>query len=140
MTLTRWNARPRNHFPNWVDEFFNPAIWDQKATHQPNVNVLENDKAFTLEISSPGMDKGDFSLEIEDGSLVVKAERKQEREEKEGKVLRREFDYQSFERKFLLPDDVNVEDISAQYEKGILSVVLPKSEPEMPKKKVIQIG
>ena len=141
MTLTKWNTRPRNHFPNWVDEFFNPSIWDTKSTQQPSVNVLEKDNSFMLELSSPGMKKDNFNLEIEDGSLIVSGKSEQSVEDnEEGKFLRREFAYQSFERKFLLPEDIDADQIKANYEDGILKVEIPKKEPESPKKKVIQIG
>ena len=141
MTLTRWNARPRTHLPNWADEFFNPSNWENRNETRPEVNVRETKESYVVELSSPGMKKEDFNLEVEDGNLVVSAEKKTENEdEREGNYLRKEFTYKSFERKFLLPDHIDEEHIKAQYVDGILNVSIPKKAEEQPKKKVIEIG
>ena len=118
MKLTRVNPGSTRSFSSWIDEFFNDAVRDSMLTKstamRPSVNVKETDNEFKMEIAAPGMDKGDFDIEVEEGFLKLKAEKKEEHEEKEGeKFLRREFSFSSFERSFALPENVNAEKIEA---------------------------
>lgn len=118
------------------DELFNRMVEDQfpttfsnsKSLSQPRVNIKENDDAFELEVAAPGLNKEDFTLDVHNGYLTVKAEQKQEEEVKEDKYMRQEFSYTSFSRSFQLTDTINVDEISAKYEDGILRVNLPKQE------------
>lgn len=101
----------------------------------PSVNIVENEGMFKLEVAAPGLAKEDFKINVEDKTLTVSSEKKVETEAKEGeKILRREFGYSNFKRTFTLPENVNVADIKAIYENGVLTVHLPKLEV----KKVVQ--
>ena len=86
-------------------------------------------------MAAPGMKKSDFKLNYENGRLTISSERKDEKKEKNGgKITRREFSYQSFQRSFSVPEDVvNADQISARYHEGILHVTLPKHEEAKPK-------
>ena len=144
----------RNNNRNWLDtafnDFFDTDWMPRTATTAPAVNVKESDKAFTMEVAAPGLKKEYCKVNInEDGNLVVKIEHKAEHEDKSAKdeaekfhYVRREFTYTNYEQTYILPDEVDKEHISAKVEDGILSIELPKLDPEPEKKmdRVIEIG
>lgn len=106
----------------------------------PAVNVKESKKEYKLEISIPGFEKGDIDLSIDDNMITISAKKEKRSEEKEDneKVLRQEFTYASFYRRFSLPENVDTEKIEATEKSGILKITLPKKEhaPEDKKKKI----
>jgi HSP20 family protein len=98
----------------------------------PNIDVRETDKAITLEAELPGMDEKDIDLTVDDGVLTLKGEKRYEHEETdEGKAVRIERQYGSFQRTFTLPSYVDDEKVTATFKKGVLTVVLPK-KPNAP--------
>jgi HSP20 family protein len=111
------------------DLFYNDMMSKANCT-APAINVKESDKAYTVELAAPGMNKQDFNVHINDeGNLVVKMEHKEEHKEEENKnvrYLRREFSYSKYEQTLILPDDVKKDAISAKVEDGVLTVELPK--------------
>lgn len=95
---------------------------------RPSVDILENEKSFEIHLAVPGMEKEDFNLDLKDNHLIINGERKI-REEKNGQNIHRmETQYGSFSRSFRLPENIDVEKISAQYIDGILEIELPKDE------------
>ena len=103
----------------------------------PAVNVKETEEAFEVSLAAPGLNKEDFKLSVEDDRLSIRAEQEGKNEESNERYTRKEFSFQSFSRSFLLPENVNSNDISASYENGILKVQLPKVEPEVFKKEIV---
>ena len=103
----------------------------------PAVNVKETDASFEVALAVPGLTKEDFKLAVEDDRLTISAKQETQNEESNERFTRKEFNFQSFERSFLLPDNVNSEAISASYENGILKVELPKVEPEVIKREIV---
>ncbi len=81
-------------------------------------------------MAAPGMDKKDFKIELVNNMLTINSEKENQKEANDGnKYSRREFSYQSFQRSFHLSKDVvDVENISARYENGVLYVHIPKKE------------
>ncbi len=134
-------ARNSNYLPSFFDRFFDGEAFDwsnrnfsETNTTLPSVNIKENEDAFTVELAAPGFEKGDFKLELNHNLLTVSSEKKVENETKEGeRFTKREFSYQSFSRSFTLPNLADGEKIAANYDKGILSVVIPKKEEAKPK-------
>lgn len=106
----------------------------------PSVNIRETVDEYCVEVAAPGMKKEDFQIELDDNTLTIKSEVKQEKESKEGESFtRKEFNYQSFQRSFNLNSRVvDDQNIKATYQDGILSLSLPKKE-EAKKKPVRQI-
>ena len=142
MTLPRLFKNDYSSFPSLVDKFFegNLMDWDTwnfagSNSTLPAVNVKENNEEFILDVAAPGLAKNDFKVNYNNGRLVISSERKHNSEEKDGeKITRREFSYQSFQRSFTVPENiVNADKISANYNEGILHVVLPKREEVKPK-------
>lgn len=110
------------------------------SNNLPAVNIKENKKEFSIELSVPGFGKNDFNIEIEKNVLTVSAkkeENKEERDEDE-KLLHREFSSSSFSRSFVIPENIDTESIAAEQNNGILKISLPKVDqsPEDRVKKI----
>ena len=133
MSLIKYDPfAPVRSFTNVVDEFFNRGIGElvgyDHAFSVPSVNVVENPQNFLLEVAAPGLEKGDFKVSVENGSLNISAKKEKKEEVQDGKYTRREFNYTSFSRSFNLPEGVKPEEVQAVYENGVLKVTLPKKE------------
>ena len=124
----------KNQNQAWLPSIFND-IFDTDWMVRPNatapaINVLEDEKAYSLELAAPGMTKDDFQVHVdENDNLVIRMEKKTENKDedkKNGRYLRREFSYSKFCQTMVLPDDVDKEHIGAHVEHGVLSVDLPK--------------
>lgn len=99
----------------------------------------EGDK-YVMESELPGFEKEDIKLDINGSYLVISAERRTESSEKDekGNFIRRERSFGSYKRSFDIPD-VDVDKISAGYKNGILTIDLPKKQPEVPASKRLEI-
>ena len=135
MLPSTYNARlHRNFVPSIFNEFFNDDLWNVTPAKQfasPAVNIVENEKDFQVEIAAPGMSKEEFKVRLEnDNELVIALEKEEEhKDEKQKKnYLRREFSYASYHQTFIIPEEVDIDKISASMADGILSVTLPKKE------------
>ncbi|MEO1262883.1 MAG: Hsp20/alpha crystallin family protein [Bacteroidota bacterium] len=74
------------------------------------------------------MKKDDFKIEVKGKTIYIGAETKNEKEKKENYYTRKEFNFSSFSRSFWLPQNVQPDDIKADYTEGILLVTLPKKD------------
>jgi len=135
--------RTQGWLPGILDDFFGNEWVDKTSSTAPAVNVIETDK---VEIAAPGLTRDDFKIDInEDNELTVSMEKKVEKNEeseKEGKkhtYLRREFSYSSFRQRMILPDNVNVDNIDAKMENGVLTIDIPKKTEEEKRKNMRQI-
>lgn len=95
-------------------------------TH-PAVDVAENDHEYRISAELPGMTDKDVEVTLANGTLVLKGEKRQEKEERAEGYYVSERHYGSFQRAFRLPDDVKADAIEAQLRDGVLTVMLPKS-------------
>ena len=132
MTFVKINNRPVKTFDTIFDELFNgaQAQWTngQKSGSVP-VNIHESKDGYHLEFNAAGRNKEDFKVEVEKGLLTISFEAKEAETKEEGyKTVRREFAVSSFKRSFNVDDKVNVDNIQAKYENGILKVYIPKKE------------
>ena len=126
---------------SWLPEIFNDFFdngWMERTSYTaPAINVIENEKEYELELAAPGLSKEDFKIQLDgEGNLVINMEKKTENENKEekkkGRFLRREFSYEKFHQRLMLPDDVDIEKIDAKMENGVLNVHLPKIVKALP--------
>jgi HSP20 family protein len=99
----------------------------------PAVDVLETPHELILKADVPEVDMKDVHLEIENGTLTLKGQRKFEGETKERGYHRIERSYGSFARSFSLPETVDAEGVKAEYKNGVLTVTLPKKELAKPR-------
>jgi HSP20 family protein len=122
-------------FSSLWDDFFNRELdgWPRfENLKMPSVNVRETDKEYLIELAAPGMQKNDFHLEIDKDIITISSEKKEEseKEDLQGKYLRKEFSYNSFRRSFALPENTSKENIQAVYRDGILHVAVLKTKAE----------
>ena len=99
--------------------------------------VMESDDNIVARIEAPGMDAGDFSVEVLGDNLLVKGSKSMKREEKKGHYHMMECAYGSFTRSVPLPTEVDVSKAKAKYKNGVLDITLPKTESG--KKKRIEV-
>src|SRR5438309_4206090 len=92
----------------------------------PAVDILETENDLIVKADLPGIDMKDIDIQLENGTLTLKGERKFEKDEKNKGFHRMERSYGSFVRYFTLPDTVDTEHVGAHYANGVWSVTLPK--------------
>ncbi|MGV8073791.1 MAG: Hsp20/alpha crystallin family protein [Syntrophobacteraceae bacterium] len=105
---------------------------------KPTLDIAAGDKEYTICVELPGVDEKDVQLELSEDTLVIKGEKKQEKEEKEKNFYRMERSYGSFQRVLSLPEDAEHEGIGAAYKNGILTITIPRKAG--PKKESRQIS
>jgi HSP20 family protein len=103
----------------------------------PAVDIYENSDFVVVKAELPGVEKNHISVEVKEGILLLRGERKFEKEVKEESYHRIERSYGSFQRSFSLPVSVDQDRVTARFEDGVLEVKLPKKE--MAKRKQIQV-
>jgi len=106
----------------------------------PPVDLRETNDFFLISVDVPGMSEKDVQIEVHDGRLTLKGERKFERKTEEQGFQRLERSYGHFERSFQLPKGVNEEKIQARCENGVLEVMIPKAEQAKPRSVSIETG
>lgn len=131
---TKAMTRANDVFPDLIEDFFKPwnerfngNIWGKMLT-VPAVNVSEDEKSFKLSLAAPGLKKEDFHIQMEGSMLTISSEKEEKKEEKNEKMTRNEYNFTSFTRTFTLPEDIEMEKIVANYENGVLNLMVPKKE------------
>jgi HSP20 family protein len=100
----------------------------------PAVDIIEDEKSYTIHADVPGVKPEEVEVEIENGVLTMKGERQEtKKDEKEG-YKRIERVYGHFYRRFTLPETVNADDIKAKTQHGVLEVIIPKQAKPEPKR------
>lgn len=112
------------------------------STSFPAVNIKETPQGFELVLVAPGMNKDDFSIEVDKDLLTIASvEKEMKAEEKDEKFHVREFVLRSFKRSFKLPENrINPENIEADYTNGMLTLSLPKKEDKKQQPKQIKVS
>ena len=115
--------------------FGDAAVMDFKT------DIRDNGDSYLLEADLPGFKKEDISVDIEGETLTIRAERTNEKEEKDGKgnFVKRERSYGSFSRSFDMTG-IRTEDVSAAYENGVLKLTLPKKQETLPTSRRLEIA
>jgi HSP20 family protein len=106
----------------------------------PTVDIRENEKEFVYEAELPGIGENDIQLTVRNGVLSLIGEKKSERDENKDTYHLVERSYGSFERSFPLPDSADEEKIAADFNKGVLRIVVPKRAEAVKSEKSIPIG
>ncbi|ANQ50271.1 Hsp20/alpha crystallin family protein [Flammeovirga sp. MY04] len=128
------NNHPTSLFSSLFNDVANVLDNVSVPNNQVPVNILKTEEGYTLEIFVPGIKKEEVALSVDDNKLKVAYKHQ---EDKEVKYLKREFVRKDFERVFDLPNTVDVEVIQANFDQGVLTISLPKSEKAA--KKTIEI-
>lgn len=115
------------------DDFFNlvksQGITPSQGSY-PRVDVTAYDDRVEIESEVPGLKKGDVSVEVCDGVLTIRGNKRHDVEEKKGgKVVYKELKRSAFQRSFLLDDTLDVNSVNAKFDNGVLNIVIKKLEP-----------
>lgn len=134
MTLLR---KKDAYFPNVWNDLFDHNFYHTAKAHAgttvPAVNIKETEDGFQIEMASPGMQKDDFNIKLDQQILTISAKKTEAADESNDKYTRKEYSFSSFSRRFTLPESANTDSISAGYEAGILTVNISKKEEAKPK-------
>ncbi|UCH81766.1 MAG: Hsp20/alpha crystallin family protein [Nitrospiraceae bacterium] len=118
-----------------LEPFFGPDI----SSYSPKVDVKEGDKEIKVLAELPGMDENDINVTLNRDSLTLRGEKKEEKEDSDKGYHRLERSYGSFCRTIPLPVEIESDNVSASYKKGILTITIPKSKKAIEGKKKIKI-
>lgn len=138
MTLVRWEP------VRLVNSFFDTSTAAAPATGArrwvPAMDLFETDEHFVLEADLPGLGQEDITLEFEDGVLTLAGERRFERKARRDGFYRLERGIGTFHRTLKLPEGIDPESLSASFDRGVLTVTIPKPEERKPRRVAIQVG
>jgi len=141
MLVTRFNpykelkaleSRLFNYYPTESDE-------SDISAFKPTVSTREGEFAYHVEVDLPGVKKEDIHIDLKENQIVISGERSFKEERHESDYYKVESSYGKFQRSFALPENVDVENIEASSENGVLEVVLPKLKIEKSEVKQIQV-
>jgi len=120
-------TRRHDPFTRLIDSFFSNTIPELfEADLIPPTNIAETEQAFVVALEMPGLKQEDIAVQMNDGHLVVTAERRDERQD-EGKTWHRiEQRFGKMARTIALPKGVKADSIEAAYKNGILTLTVPK--------------
>ncbi len=146
--LTRWDPfRELNALQNRMNRLFEEQQYGGGRGEElttgafvPPVDIYEDEHGIQLKLEVPGIDEKDLNIKVENNVLTVTGERKFEKEQKEENFHRIERRYGSFTRSFTLPNTVDTENITADYNNGVLAVNLGKRQEAKPKQIKVSIG
>lgn len=125
-------------WPAW-DMFKDFDVPFARASSLPQVDVSETNSAYEVSAELPGVEEKDMDVSISDGMLVIKGEKRDEREKKAKDYHLTERSYGEFRRSFRVPDNVEPDKITASFSKGVLKVSLPKSKKTTSKERSIPV-
>lgn len=144
MTLVKFNNKTRNtapYFNNVFDSLFTDALNKNYSVNKvPHVNIYEDADHYKIELAAPGLNKEDFKIELKKDNLSVWAEKKVENTDVQKDYTRKEFEFTSFARSFVLPEGIDTEKIGAEYLNGVLYISIGKQEEAKPAHKEIVVS
>jgi HSP20 family protein len=124
-------------FPDMVKQV---GVKPYQGSAYPKVNVYEYDDRVGIIAEIPGLDKNQLDVSVEDGVLTISGDKHSAFEDDGAKVIRRELKASSFKRSFELGELLDGDNIEAKFKDGVLSISVPKKEPELPKKSFVKIS
>lgn len=119
----------RSDFDSLFDNFFNDfgISFNESSSFKPKINISEDDKNYYVDAELAGIKKDDVSIEYANDILTIKAEKKEEKEDKGKNYHRVESSYGTFTRSVQVPN-IDYDNTKAKFEDGVLKVTLPKKE------------
>jgi HSP20 family protein len=147
MAIVRWRPfRDMMNIQDEVNRLFDDFLgrpllrteWSEEVW-SPSVDISETEDNVIIKAEMPGLNKDDVKISLQDNTLTLMGEKKQEKVEKDANYHRVERSYGVFNRSFTLPTSVKSDKIKATYKDGILSITLPKTEEVKPKEIPISI-
>ena len=129
-------------FPSLRRVFDSEPSWRPASSFSfsvPAIDMSEDEKVYKISAELPGIDAKDIDVSVSGGTLVLKGEKRQEKEEKDKNYHFSERAYGSFERSFPLPSSVDRDKVAADFSKGVLTITLPKTAAAQKPQKKIEI-
>ncbi|MCF6148780.1 MAG: Hsp20/alpha crystallin family protein [Candidatus Kuenenia sp.] len=144
--LTKWTSVSslQNEINRMFDQFFRG--WDfsgfgpEAGTWAPSIDLAETDDNIVIKAEIPGIDPKEVDISIQDNNLIIKGEKKEEKEEKGKNYYRMERSYGKFSRSIDLPSSVDTSKVSAECKNGVLEITLPKKEEVKPKQITVKVS
>lgn len=124
-------------FPSFKNfEDIDRKIYGKNAAHIMKTDIHEHEDKFELHIDLPGFNKDQIKISLDKGDLIINAEKTTNNEQKDakGKIIRQERYCGSMTRSFHIGDDITETDITAKFENGVLSIEIPKKDPQLENK------
>lgn len=139
MSLVRWKPRSDSFMDPFFDRFAQQVNemfgdWPLESTNRtwyPALDLVEEKDRILVRLELPGIDPKNVDINLQANLLTISGERKDEFESTEGRVLKREQVYGTFQRTLQLPYRVHSEKVKATYEKGVMTISLPKVEEQV---------
>jgi len=139
MPIIPW--KPFGDIERWFEEFW-PEEWAElkfPKIRTPRMDIYEKDDKIMAEVELPGVDPKDIEVEVKNNVLSISAKGKEVKEEKGKGYYKKEIGEKYFKRQILLPAQVIEDKAEAEYENGILTVIIPKVKEKKEKEKKIKI-
>jgi HSP20 family protein len=143
MTVSRWEPfRDLVTLQSRLNRMFvDPTAYAEAegvGTWAPPVDVIEEPDRLVFRAEIPGVSKDDIDVKVENGTLILRGEKKLATENDTNTVHRTERFYGSFTRSFALPSNLDTDKVEARYKDGVLTLLIPKAEEARPRKITIQ--
>ncbi|CAD0218216.1 Hsp20/alpha crystallin family protein [Chryseobacterium sp. JV274] len=123
-----------------IEDFWNKdGFLDESMKMEPTINIIDRNGVYKVRVSAPGFKKKDFKVAVEDGSLIISAEKRIEKKEEKENFVRKEFSASSFSRSFRLPENITLGHIKANYKNGLLNITISKTNLDKREVKEIKI-
>ena len=132
-----FDAMVESQFPDVVKQV---GVKPYQGSAYPKVNLYEYYDKIGIVAEIPGLNKKQLNVDVEDGVLTISGDKHSTFEDDGAKVIRRELKQSSFKRSFELGELLDGDNIAANFKDGVLSVSIPKVEPEKPKKTYVKIS
>jgi HSP20 family protein len=145
MALVRWNPWGELFdLHSQMDQLFQSLTTESandggQFTNLP-VDIRQTADAYTIEASVPGFKPENVEVTFDDGILTIRGQQRSEQEQKQGSYVRRERKLASVYRQISLPAEVRAEEISANFEHGVLTITIPRAQKAQPKRIQVQTG
>jgi HSP20 family protein len=149
MAMIRWEpARELSSLQNEVNRRFG-TFFDAPTTSAnggartrwvPPMDLVEDQEHFVLRADLPGLDRDDVTLELEDRVLTLAGERRGEGPARDGGYYRVERPVGAFSRSLVLPDGVDADAVTADFDRGVLTVRIPKPAERKPRRLTIGVA
>jgi HSP20 family protein len=149
MAIVRWDPfRELDTLRSRMNQVFEDSIRRRElpggdeevgGSWAPAVDIFETPEKIVVKAEVPGIPEDAIDIQVAEGTLTLKGERRFEKEEHKGSYHRLERAYGAFQRSFSLPSSIDPERISASYDSGVLSIEMPKREENKPRKVQVKI-
>lgn len=138
LTLNSLKNEMDTFFDNFFD--FNPVSLSE-SVFSPKVDITENGQNYQINAELPGLTEKEIKVSLENNTLSISAEKSEEnsKEEKDMNYIVRERSYGSFQRSIKLPQNIDGNQVKAEFKNGVLSIEIPKAAKEETKKIAIKV-